>query len=332
MKPIIRILSDLREEIYNRQLKSSLIDDAVQEKIEKLRVLVPGCGALGSAISEMLVRMGVGKLRIIDFDFVEPSNYPRTKSIGLLDSLSRVPKVVACESFLRRINPFVDIESIYGWISPLNSESLVDGVDVVMDGLDNLKTRSFIARAAWRKGVPYVYSGVSDYYYNVVPIIPQKTTCFDCLFTIPKREKGGVPVLVSTVYSAAAIAVMVLLRIIKGIIESEIIVGDIFNFSVDKIQVSIDRCDCDNEFSSPRTCVLEEMEDNYVLFTSGFDLYDLMDYLKQDCIVIDRDKWVLSLFCESNIISIYRDGTIVCKNGDCLKRLNVIAGRLGCKL
>ncbi|MCE4606686.1 MAG: ThiF family adenylyltransferase [Desulfurococcales archaeon] len=332
MEPIISILSDLREEIYDRQLKSSLIDNFVQEKIEELRVLIPGCGALGSVISEMLVRLGVRKLRIVDFDFVEPSNYPRTGSIGLFDSLSRIPKVVACESFLRRINPFVEIESVYGWVSPLNSESLVDGMDIVMDGLDNLKTRSFIAKAAWSKGIPYVYSGVSDHYYNVVPLIPGKTTCFDCLFTVPKKEEGGIPVLVSTVYSAAAIAVMVLLQVIRDAVESVMVIGDLFNFSIDKIPVSVDGCNCNVETSGKGTCVLEEMIDKQVLFTSGIDLGVLEDSLKQDCIIVNRDKWILSMLCGSDVISIYRDDTIACENGDCKERLNIIAGRLGCNL
>ncbi|MCE4615291.1 MAG: ThiF family adenylyltransferase [Desulfurococcales archaeon] len=329
---IIDILNSIGKEVYDRQLKSSLIDKCVQSKIEDLKVLIPGCGALGSVISEILVRLGVRKFRIIDFDFIEPSNYPRTQSIGLLDSLGRIPKVIACESLLRRINPFVEIESIYGWISPLNAESLVDGIDIVMDGLDNLKTRSFISRAAWVKDVPYIYSGVSDYYYNVIPLIPGKTPCFDCIFTVPEREEGGIPVLAPTVYTAAATAVMILLSIVKGIVEPNMIIGDAFNFSVDKIAVSMDQCECNFPIKNSRSCIIENIGDKLALFTSGIHPFNLRHLLRNECTVINNDKWVSLLTCGPEILSIYRDSTVICEKGNCSQSLNYIAGKLGCLL
>jgi molybdopterin/thiamine biosynthesis adenylyltransferase len=332
MEYLVDILNQMKDEIYDRQLRSTLIDKDTQEKIENLKVLIPGCGALGSAIAELLARIGVNKFRLIDFDFVEPSNYPRTSSIGLLGSLSKTPKVIACESLLRSLNPFAKIESIYGWISPLNAKKLVDGIDIVMDGLDNLRTRSFIADAAWTSNIPYIYTGVSDYYYNVMPIIKGETPCFDCIFNIPEKEEGGIPVLISTVYMAASTAVMVLLHIIKGSVESSMIIGDAFNFSVDKIPVSQNACECDSIKYRGRKCIIDEFRGGKILYTSMKTLFEQKDLLRDNCVMLNYDNWTYTLSCGLGVLTIFRDGTVLCERGNCNQLIDYIAGKLGCEL
>ncbi len=311
------VVEELDEAIFDRQIRTSIINNDLQDSIRRLRVLIPGCGALGSAVASLLVRMGVRFLRIVDYDFVEPSNYPRTSSLGLLESLGNTPKVVACESMIRRLNPYVDVDSVYGWVSPMNAKELIDGVDVVMDGLDNLKARSFIAREAWAAGIPYVYTGVSDRYYNVTVFKPGYTPCFDCVFSVPREEKGGIPVLAPTVYAAASTAVIALLKLLRNDWKPTLLIGDVYSGSLESVPLSKNGCQCKRDSISGEY-IVDNVRGRKIVYTRYTSVLSKLEHTSiEGCNLAYRDAWRIILSCGRNIITVYRDGTLLCSTGKC---------------
>jgi molybdopterin/thiamine biosynthesis adenylyltransferase len=322
------IVEEMNRVIYDRQIRTSIMNNDTQNRIKGLRVLIPGCGALGSAIASLLVRMGVKFLRIVDYDFVEPSNYPRTSSIGLLESLSNTPKVVACETMVRRLNPYVEVESVYGWVSPINMKELVDGMDIVMDGLDNLKARSFIARGAWAAGIPYVYTGVSDRYYNVTVFKPGDTPCFDCVFNVPEEEKGGIPVLAPTVSVAASTAVITLVKLLRGDWKPSLLIGDVYSGSLESLPLSKDGCQCKQADITGKYFV-DNIRGRTVVYTRYNRLFSSIENISIDgCNLAYRDTWRILISCGHNIVTVYRDGTLACSTGKCDTLIHEIIGAI----
>ncbi|HEX6283597.1 MAG TPA: ThiF family adenylyltransferase, partial [Pyrinomonadaceae bacterium] len=129
---------------YSRQILFNGIGEEGQRKLLAARALIVGCGALGSAHAEALCRAGVGRLRIVDRDFVEPSNLQRQTMFTESDAESRLPKAIAAANHLRQINSEIEIEPHVTDVNHSNIEQLIDGCDVVLDGTDNFTTRYLI--------------------------------------------------------------------------------------------------------------------------------------------------------------------------------------------
>ena len=163
------------------------------------RALLCGCGALGSAIANTLVRAGVGTLRIVDRDFVELSNLQRQTLFDEADAAAGLPKAVAAAEKLRRINSAVTIEPIVADIEPANIERFCEGVDVILDGTDNFETRFLINDAAVKLGLPWVYGGCVGAEGQTMTILPGETPCLRCLMpecpppgSTPTCESAGI--------------------------------------------------------------------------------------------------------------------------------------------
>ncbi|PYT61198.1 MAG: thiamine biosynthesis protein ThiF [Acidobacteria bacterium] len=115
-----------------------------QQRLLASRAAIVGCGAIGAAAANLLVRAGVGYLRIIDRDFVEPANLQRQTLFDESDALNVLPKAVAAERKLRSINSSISVEGVVADLSPRNAEELLDGVDLLLDGTDNFETRFLV--------------------------------------------------------------------------------------------------------------------------------------------------------------------------------------------
>jgi molybdopterin-synthase adenylyltransferase len=152
-----------------------------QQRLRQSRALLCGCGALGSNIANMLVRAGVGMLRIADRDFVELSNLQRQSLFDEADAAAALPKAIAAAEKLRRINSTVTIEPIVADIGPTNIKRLCDGVDLVLDGTDNFETRFLINDAALKYSVPWIYGGCVGAEGQSMTILPGETACLRCL-------------------------------------------------------------------------------------------------------------------------------------------------------
>jgi len=165
-------------EYYSRQMVLAEIGAAGQRKLKRARVCVVGLGGLGSPLSIQLASMGVGRLRIVDRDVVEMSNLQRQHLYGV--DMVGYPKVEAAASRLRKLNPFIEVEPLPLSLNPNNVEKILQGVDVVVDGLDSILPRYALNRACVKLGIPYVFGAVITHVGNVSTIIPGETACLEC--------------------------------------------------------------------------------------------------------------------------------------------------------
>jgi sulfur carrier protein ThiS adenylyltransferase len=135
----------------------------VHEKVKKGRVAIAGLGGLGSSVAIALARSGVGSLRLIDFDVVEPSNLNRQQY--LLNQIG-LPKVEALRTNLSAINPFIATDIHYVRVTKDNAVQLLSGVDIVVEAFDDAKAKAMIIEAVLKDltGVPIVAaSGLAGY-------------------------------------------------------------------------------------------------------------------------------------------------------------------------
>ncbi|MDC3418062.1 thiazole biosynthesis adenylyltransferase ThiF [Aquibacillus salsiterrae] len=173
-------------ERYSRQELFTGIGLEGQRKIGSKHVLVIGAGALGTGSAEALVRAGVGKLTIVDRDYVEWSNLQRQQLYAESDALDRLPKAVAAKNRLSAINSDVDIMAHVMDVSVEELEQLVDDVDVVIDATDNFDVRMIINDVAQKQKVPWIYGACVGSYGVTFTILPGETPCLACLLeTVP---------------------------------------------------------------------------------------------------------------------------------------------------
>ena len=209
------------DERYSRQILFHGIGEEGQQRIRQGRVLLCGCGALGSAIADGLVRAGVGFLRLVDRDFVELSNLQRQVLYDEQDVADQIPKAIAAGKKLSRINSQVQLEPIVADIDHTNILSLADGVDLIVDGMDNFETRFLINDAALEKRLPWIYGGCVGSHGQVLPIFPGETACLRCLIgdvpaagTTETCDTAGV--IGPAVTTVAALQVVAALKILAG--------------------------------------------------------------------------------------------------------------------
>lgn len=181
----------MNREKYSRQILFQPVGLEGQEKLLRSSVVIVGCGALGTAQANALVRAGVGRVRIIDRDFVEESNLQRQLLFDESDAAASLPKSVAAERKLRAINSDVKIEGVVADVEGHNIESLVEGFSLVLDGTDNFATRYLINDASIKLGIPWIYGAVVASYATTMTIVPGRTPCLACLF--PKSPEGVHP-------------------------------------------------------------------------------------------------------------------------------------------
>jgi adenylyltransferase/sulfurtransferase len=163
---------------YSRQLVLTEIGTEGQRRLKKARVLVAGVGGLGCQLAVQLASMGVGFLRLADRDVVEMSNLQRQHLYDF--GVVGYPKVEAAEMRLRKVNPFIEIEALPVSVNERMADRLLDGIDLVVDGLDRLTPRFALNRACVRRGIPYVYGAVITHVGNVSTVIPGETPCIEC--------------------------------------------------------------------------------------------------------------------------------------------------------
>jgi molybdopterin/thiamine biosynthesis adenylyltransferase len=184
-------------ERYSRQLLFPWIGKEGQVKISSKHVLIIGAGALGSGSSEVLTRAGVGKLTIIDRDYVEASNLQRQQLYTEEDVAEKLPKAAAAEKRLLAINSDVEVVSIIGDATPQLLEELVVGVDVMIDATDNFETRMAMNDVSQKYNVPWIYGACVGSFGMTFSMIPGKTPCLNCLLrSIPLQgmtcDTGGI--------------------------------------------------------------------------------------------------------------------------------------------
>ncbi|HEY2760635.1 MAG TPA: ThiF family adenylyltransferase, partial [Pirellulales bacterium] len=206
---------------YSRQVRYAQIGEAGQQRLLASRALICGCGALGSVIANTLARAGVGKLRIVDRDFLELNNLQRQVLYDEADVAANLPKAIAAAEKLRQINSSIEIEPIVADVSAQNILKLCEGCDVIVDGTDNFETRFLLNEAAIKLNIPWIYGGCIGAEGQTLTIIPGVTPCFRCVMseapppgTSPTCETAGI--LGPIVNVVASIQVAEAIKILSG--------------------------------------------------------------------------------------------------------------------
>jgi len=206
---------------YVRQIRYAPLGQAGQQRLVASKVLVCGCGALGSMLANMLVRAGVGLVRIVDRDFVETNNLQRQTLFTEEDVAAQLPKAIAAADRLRKANSEVAVEPIVADVNHANIESLCDGIDAIVDGTDNFETRFLINDFAVDRGLPWVYGGCLGTEGQTMTILPGETACLRCLMNecpppgaMPTCDTAGI--LAPIVGVIASIQAIEALKILSG--------------------------------------------------------------------------------------------------------------------
>jgi len=205
---------------YSRQILFHEIGSDGQGKLSRARVVIVGCGATGSALASLLARAGVGTLRIVDRDYVEPSNLQRQLLFDENDALQSVPKAIAAARQIARFNSEILVEPQVADLVPQNVDSLLRGYDLTLDGTDNFETRYLINDYAVKNSLPWIYSAAVGSYAVTMNILPGETACLACIF--PDSPRGAIEtcetagILNSAVSLVASIAATEALKLLVG--------------------------------------------------------------------------------------------------------------------
>ena len=197
---------------YDRQIMISNFGKEGQEKLRKSRILIAGCGGLGSAAAYYLTAAGVGALRIVDQDQVELSNLNR-QILHWEPDINR-PKVESAREKLSKLNSGIDLETLKEEINEESLPKLMAGCDLVLDGLDNFPTRYLINHYIVRQGIPFIYGGILGMMGMATMIRPGQTPCLQCLFPqAPPPQKfpvlGTTPGIIGLIEANEAIKYLV---------------------------------------------------------------------------------------------------------------------------
>lgn len=242
-------MRDDRLKRYSRQMILEEIGKEGQELLNNSSVAVVGCGALGSVICDHLARAGFGKIRIIDRDIVELENLQR--QILFVENDIGSPKAEAAKEKMRKINSDVDIESIVKDLNPSNIEKLVNDVDILLDGTDNMETRYLINDICVKNDIPWIYGGAVSTYGMSMNIMPHDTACLVCAF--PLMPKPGslatcdtvgvlntIPSIVASIQTTEALKIL-----LKKKFNRDLVVYDVWNNDFQSITIKQNpECEC----------------------------------------------------------------------------------------
>jgi len=307
------------------------IGEEGQAKLINGSVVIIGCGALGSSIATFLVRAGVGKVRIVDRDFIEEHNLQRQVLFNEEDIEARLPKAIAAERHLKKVNSSVEIEGIVADVNYSNIERFCHNADVILDGLDNFETRFLINDVALKHNIPWIYGGAIASNGMTMTIIPGETPCFRCFSEMPS-EPGVTPTCETTGVVGTAPAVIGSLQATEAMkiligseyINRKLIIVDVWTgiFSDLKIEPREDCPACRGKY--------EFLENRYSVKTSSlcgqsravqvvnanatdFSLDELAIRLRDSGEVI-QNEYMLSFTIDDHEIIVFRDGRAIVKN------------------
>jgi molybdopterin-synthase adenylyltransferase len=219
-KDALEISGFENDDRYSRQVLFKEIGAEGQKRIAQARVVIVGCGATGSALALLLARSGVGMLRIVDRDYVEPSNLQRQSLFDENDARESVPKAIAAARQIARFNSQIAVEPHVADLIPANVDSLLGGCDLILDGTDNFETRYLINDYAVKNSVAWIYSAAVASYAVTMNVLPGETACLACIFpesprgTVENCETAGI--LNSAVNLVASIAATETLKFLVG--------------------------------------------------------------------------------------------------------------------
>ncbi|MCH6264410.1 thiazole biosynthesis adenylyltransferase ThiF [Neobacillus citreus] len=316
---------------YSRQELFPPIGKDGQQQISNKHVLIIGVGALGSASAEALVRAGIGKITIVDRDYVEWSNLQRQQLFTEEDAKNRIPKVIAAKNRLTAINSSVNIEAIIADASALELEDWAKEADLMMDATDNFETRMMINDVSQKAGVPWIYGACVGSYGISYTIIPGKTPCLSCLLeTVPL---GGLTCDTAGIISPAVNMVVSFqiseaLKILVGDVDSlrnKLVSFDLWKNQYSAIQVDkLKKMDCpscgpqrsypylsfENQTKTAVLCGRDSVQIRPAV-PMVRDLEALEKILEKQTGAVQRNPYLLSYTVNANRLVIFKDGRVL---------------------
>lgn len=239
------------EERYSRQVLFPGIGTQGQRQLGRARATIVGCGATGSVLAGLLARAGVGSLRIIDRDYVEPSNLQRQALFDEADAASSLPKAIAAARKLAAFNSEIVVEPEVADLTPENIDRLLSGAQLLLDGTDNFETRYLLNDFAVQRELPWIYCAAVGSYGATMNILPGQTACLACIF--PEAPQGALETCetagvlgpaVSLVASVAAAEALKLLAGAREQLRSTLLSWDTWSNQTSALQTGGPRPDC----------------------------------------------------------------------------------------
>ena len=175
-------------ERYSRQILFAGMGEDGQRRLLRSSAVIVGCGAIGASTAQLLARAGVGRLCVLDRDFVEPSNLQRQALFDEDDAREALPKAAAAVRKLRSLNSEIGIEAVVADVSSQNVDELLRGFDLILDGTDNFETRFVVNDYAVQAGRPWIYAAAVGSYGVTFAIRPGETACLACLMETTDRS------------------------------------------------------------------------------------------------------------------------------------------------
>lgn len=177
------------QERYSRQVLFPGIGAEGQQRLAAAHVAVVGCGATGTCVASLLARAGVGRLLILDRDYVEPSNLQRQSLFDEADAAESLPKAVAAKRKIAAFNSEIDVQAQVADLTPQNVATLLGqpDLDLILDATDNFETRYLVNDFAVQQGKPWIYAAAVAAYAVTMNIIPGETACLSCIFPAPPQ-------------------------------------------------------------------------------------------------------------------------------------------------
>ena len=317
---------------YSRQVIFPGIGKEGQEKLARSTVVVIGCGALGTVAATALARAGVGTLRIIDRDFIEYHNLQRQILFDEEDVRLQIPKAIAAERHLKAANSAIEVEGIVADVNYRNVERLVEGADVIVDGLDNLETRYLINDVSLKHGLPWIYGAAVSSSGMMMAVIPGRTPCIRCLFpSLPPVGQNGTcdtagvvnaaPMAIGALQGAEAIKVLLGIET-AGLISIDVWSGQFSRLNVD-LQPSLDCPACHGRYEfldarfGVRTTSLCGQNAVQVLGSGDATLsFDEVARSLRSIGQVDYNEFMLRFVVDGREMIIFPDGRAIVKGTD----------------
>lgn len=317
-------------ERYSRQELFAPIGVSGQQKLSQKHALIMGAGALGTGNAEILARAGVGRLTIVDRDYVEWSNLQRQQLYSEKDATNRIPKAVAAQNRLQELNSEIEV---CAWVKDVTTEeivSLVDGVNLIIDATDNFDTRLILNDAAQKYRIPWIYGACVGSYGLTYTIIPGKTPCLSCLLeTVPM---GGATCDTAGIISPAVQMVVAYqtteaLKILTG--DEEALRPTLLSFDLWKNQqasIRVDRMkkeECPSCGTHPVYPYLDAANHTKTAVLCGRETVQIrpthsmsrdLDQLALTLAVhgkVEKNPYLVSLSTENHRLAIFKDGRVL---------------------
>lgn len=322
-------------ERYSRQILFREIGKSGQEKLLNSRVLLVGCGALGASHAEMLVRAGVGNLRIVDRDFVEFTNLQRQTLFKESDAVERLPKAIAAKTRIAEINSEIEVEAVIADVNHSNIESLIKDCDLVLDGTDNFQVRYLLNDACVKHNVRWIYGAAVSSYGTTMTIIPGETPCLRCIFD-EMPDAGSAPtcdttgVIMPIIATVSATQISEALKILVGDMDSlhrSLMQFDVWANDRQRIKLGEPNPEC-------KTCgqhIYEFLDEETQEFSAvlcgrnavqiappvqtNIDLASLAERISS-VTDVKRNEYLLRFMSGANEVTVFRDGRAIVKGTD----------------